>query len=400
MTKRNIAVYYITTWTSQLASFLMLAILARIQTPEDFGLSSLSYLILSISVRVNEAGINEYYVINGSEDKLNSLYSLNKAKGIIIALCITTTLALFSSDIETYTIIILAALALNISLDGFKNPYIYNEYKKNNILPITYTERLTYLASAIAATTLFILTEYKYTVIIFFVIYSISQLITSFKITEYKRTTTIDKEYINRTLRYVLSIGIFIAISYLLRQGPEFTVKKYFGLAELGVFSFTLLIALAPLNIFVYPITKYLLPRTVEDIKNNEHRLRKITHMFFITILILTGIQYSITPVIINNLDITTFDVQLFEILTPYLASRSMLAYIGMIYKASNHQNRLNAILAFELGTVIALLVFFNTESFYDIAKYILAAQLIACSIAILTNKAVRKSIFPKFTSA
>ena len=75
-----VSIVYLITWLSQVLSFLLLTMLSNKLSANDFGFVTLSLLILGLAQKLNEFGINEYYVLNGDKTKLPTLFWMNLIK--------------------------------------------------------------------------------------------------------------------------------------------------------------------------------------------------------------------------------------------------------------------------------------------------------------------------------
>jgi O-antigen/teichoic acid export membrane protein len=392
---RQLLAYYAITWFGQFSVLMLMTVLAHIQSQELFGFSAFSYLILGIAIRLNEVGINEYYLVNGCSEDINSLYILNILKGLVAGLFILLV-GEFCPILSSNTQTILRVLAFVVFVDGFKNPYILHEYKIKNPIPLVVTERLSCLMASIFAILLFILFRFDKIVIVFFIMFSVLQLLLSFASVQYKYSKSkIKIAYLKASAKYVFFIFFFLVISYLLRQGPEFYVKNAFGLGDLGVFTYTYMILLVPLNIFVYPYTKLIFPKIVTIVQNDGNSEIKIYFFkYFVFVSILTIIHYYLTPLVVEFLVSGPFDVDLFQISIFYLLFRSLFAFVAMVYKSQNRQSALNKLFFIEFIFLVFFVLLFSYFDLIGVSVGMTIAQVVTLLLILRDNNKMRQICF------
>ncbi len=380
--------FYTITWASQVLSFVLMTSLSKLQDAEVFGFSTFSFLVLGLVVRLNEIGINEYYLIRGNLSDLSTLYFLNVLKGLLVGSAVALSILQFALGVRESSLFLI--LALVFVIDGLKNPMIYHQYKLGNPLPMVYTERGAYLLAGVVALFLaFVYEAGPYIVCLWFVLYAVFQLAISYVATGVWKPSLhgLNLTYAKQTIAYIMSIFAFICITYALRQGPEFIVRNDFGYESLGRFFYTLLVTLMPLNVLVYPFVKFMMPRLVDEVhKADDYQLIQIFGLFGIVMLATIVIEYAFLPMLVDLFGINSFLHPLFYPALVLMYIRSFSALFVAYYKAKLRQWLYNKLVGIELILLTTLYLWNGLDSLDDALVFIIVCQLFTLVAAIILD--------------
>lgn len=100
-------------------------LLARYLSPDDFGIASLAFTILTIIGALTELTLGSALIHhkNPTDDHFHTVWTLNSSRGIIVALILALTAPLVASIYQEPRLInIMLALACSVAISGFNNP--------------------------------------------------------------------------------------------------------------------------------------------------------------------------------------------------------------------------------------------------------------------------------------
>ena len=384
------------TWLSQFSLFILISFLASVQGKLDFGFSLFSLLVLGLCLRLNEIGINEYFVINGGRDKVFCFFIANVVKGFVFALGVFVVAFTFFEGDEKLVVFVLAFCLI---VDGFKNPNIYVDYKNGNQLPLVIVERGSYLISIVISLILINIGMEKWIICFLYVMYSLNQFFISYFVSNRGfDIKVIDTKFMLGITRYVFSIIIFMLLAYVLRQGPEFYVKEEFGLVNLGLFSYTSMLSLLLLNLLAYPLGKFLFPYIVDSMKEGDGRVYKITNLFMTIISLSAFVLYLIIPVGVEIFKIESFEYELFNILFICGLTRVLMSYLYLYFKVRGLQRNINIFLIVELSILLFLSMLKPIQNIIDLSYIVMYAQVLSVGLLISLDRASFMLLYTSFT--
>lgn len=279
------------------AAFLLLPIITRLLTPEEYGIYEI-YITLTIVISyIFTLGINSsvarYYFEN--ENKFESFLGTNFVFVLILDIIISLIFVFFRNTISDFfsirELIFLIAL-LTALFNSFFEIYLgyLQASKKSKLFSLLSSGQ--YLAIfALGIFFIFIFDEDKYFGLI------LSQLIVVFLLFGYSITSLLKLsnfelrwKYISYSLKYSLPLLPHILFSYVLVQFDKVIINQLLSKKETGLYSIAYRLGMI-MSIFVMGMNKSWVPIFFENMKNyNFHSIKTILNKYTKIITILCGI--------------------------------------------------------------------------------------------------------------
>lgn len=266
---------------------LKIAVLARILSPEQFGVYGFALLILGLLEVLTETGINIFLIQekDNPEDYLNSAWVVSILRGILITFLILATSPLVSYFFGTPAVKpLLYITALIAFVRGFVNPMEVNFQKTLQFSKEFLFRGSLYLTDAVVAVILGYMTRSPSAMIISMLAAAVVEIVFSFTIFKAKPVFEVDwvkvKKVINRG-KWITGAGTF---NYLFQNIDNIVVGKLLGAAPLGLYQQAYRVSTFPVTQVGEVFNKVTLPVYVQ-IEGDRVRLRKAFTKTFLVIL-------------------------------------------------------------------------------------------------------------------
>lgn len=269
------------------------AILARILTPQDFGLFGIATIVLSLLEVITETGVN-IVLIQEKEDiykYINSAWIVSIIRGVIIALLIllfAPIISVFFRSPESLNLLLMVSLVPLVR--GFINPSIVKFQKELNFnLEFAYSFLSFFIFSAVAIIIAFI-TKSAISFILALIASALFEVIISNIFIKPSPRIALRKEYLLKLLhrgKWLTATGF---ASYLYQSIDNIAIGRLLGTSSLGLYDVLYKISLLPLTEITDVIGKATFPVYVK-ISGDLQRLRRAyTRSVFLIFVLSSGI--------------------------------------------------------------------------------------------------------------
>lgn len=223
----------------RLLAFVKIAILARLLTPDQFGLVGIAFLVLAFLEIFTETGINVFFIQKEGElkDYINTAWIVSMARGILMWLLII----LFSSPIAKFfnspnVIPLIFLIGFVPLLRGFINPAVVSFQKDLQFDKEFKLRSVVFLIDSLAAIAIAVATNSPESLIWGMLIGVVVEVLLSFVIFPIRPRFSFDsnkaKAIVGRG-KWVTAQGVF---NYLFHQGDDIVVGKLLGIFPLGIY--------------------------------------------------------------------------------------------------------------------------------------------------------------------
>jgi O-antigen/teichoic acid export membrane protein len=350
---------------SRLASFLKIAVIARILTPAQFGIFGIASLVLTFLEILTETGINVILVQTNKDikDYLNSAWVVSILRGILLSLLIIglSPLAVyFFKAPQAYTVMLVIALVPLIR--GFINPSVVKFQKELKFKYEFVFRSSVFLFDAFFTAVFVVLTHSVYGLIFGLLAGALLEVILSFVFVKPVPKFTINREYISQIFHKGKWVTAFGILGYFGDQGDNIVVGKILGTSSLGIYQMIFKISILPLSEISDAISRVVFPVYVkieEDKKRLKKAFLKTTFLVSITTFILGLIIFLFPGEIILILlgDKWLSGTEILRVLSLYGVIRGISGSVTALFLAVKKQSYVT-VMSFFRVLVLGLTIF------------------------------------------
>jgi O-antigen/teichoic acid export membrane protein len=268
--------------------FIKFAFLARILSPEEFGIYGIAALVLAFLEIFTETGINVFFIQKeGSlKDYLNTAWTASIVRGAIISALILVAASPISDFFNTPEVFhLLTLLCLVPLIKGFINPALISLQMEMSFKKEFWLRFFIFLIDASSAVVIGLITLDASSLVWGLVIGAVFELVLSFVWISPRPSLSFDKvkftHVVNRG-KWLAWSGIF---EYLFRNGDDIVVGKMLGSGSLGIYQMAYKLAILPISEVADVVGKVTLPIFV-TLSAEKLRLRRA--FIYTTITIFT----------------------------------------------------------------------------------------------------------------
>lgn len=269
---RGVGWLYAYRWLERLLDFLSIVVLARILSPEDFGLVAIAVSIVAIVEGLAALDVNKALIRARSEDRelYDSAWTLSTLRGVASALCMVA-IAPFLSDSRLAAV--LAVLALSPVLMGLSNPRF-----------VLFERGLVY--SKLAALTLgarvvsFCLTlglalAYRsyWALVVGMVAGHLTSAVLSYALRPYRPRLTLAR--FSDIFAFSGWLSLTSMVTTLAMETDKLIVGRWLGVADAGRYFMTQKVGVLPTRELVSPLQRILFP-SFSEFSGDLSRLRRV----------------------------------------------------------------------------------------------------------------------------
>lgn len=283
--------------STRVVTFAKLAVVARILTPDQFGVYGIAVLVVAILEIFTETGINMFFVQKEGNlrNYVNTAWVVSIIRGIGIAFLILLSapfVSAFFDNPESFPLIMLISLVPVIR--GFINPAIIRFQSDMNFKKEFLFRFVVFSFDAIVVIVLAYLTRDPSSFIWGFIAGAILEVVLSFLFITPRPKFTFSmsqaKHIINRG-KWFTGFGVF---EYIFRNGDDIVVGKFLGSSALGVYQMAYKIAILPITEVADVFGKVTLPVFVEMTNDKAKLLRALVKITLGVFLLLLPIGITI----------------------------------------------------------------------------------------------------------
>jgi len=293
---------FISQITTQFVAFLKNIIIARILSPDDFGLFGIALIALSLFEVLTQTGFSAALIRekDNIEEYLDTTFVVNIIRGVIIFVLLFFSAPLVSIFFENETVIpIVRVISFTFLINGFVNPGTIYFTKELDFKRQFYWDASKTISDVLV--TLFILFFLRNVWVL--VIASISsylvRMIVSYLIHSFRPKFQFKKQYALNLFKFgkwVLASNILV---YIVTQGDNALVGKILGITMLGFYKMAYLFSNLPATHITHVISRVSYPtysKLQDDIPKLGDTYLKILQITAFLSFPIAGLIFILAP--------------------------------------------------------------------------------------------------------
>jgi PST family polysaccharide transporter len=315
-------------WLDRLLDFLSLVVLARLLSPDDFGLVAIAASVVTIIEGLSAFDVNKALIRTRDDQRslLDSAFTLSALRGIVSALCMAVA-AGFVTDGRIAAILI--ALALSPILTGLSNPkFVLFErdldYSKLAVLTLGAK-----IVSVAVTLLIAIMSRSYWALVVGMLVGTLITLILSYALRPYRPGFSLARA--REIFAFSGWLSLTSVATTLSMETDKIIVGRLLGIADAGLYFMTQRVGVLPTRELISPLQRILFP-SFSELAQDTQRLRSAA-MESINVLaslsLPAGFGFALVandfvPLVLG--DQWTRIISLLTILTPYLGLRATLS--------------------------------------------------------------------------
>lgn len=327
-------------------SILKIALLARVLSPDQFGIFGIATLVLGFLEIVTQTGVDVFLIQSRNDITryISSAWVMSIIRGIIIFLIILISaplIATFFKSPSATTIIVLIAFAPLIK--GFINPAEIKFQKELKFKYEFWFRTSIFFTDALISVIFSILTHSVYGLIIGLYSGALLELAISFLIKP-KPKLEIKFDYLKELFHKGKWVTAYSALAYFAENGDNIIVGRVMGIPTLGIYQMVYKISIAPLSEISDVVNQVFFPvysKIAEDKKRLFLAFSKTTLILSIATFIIGGIIFLFPSQIITIVLGTRWllAAPALKILAIYGVLRAITAPASAVFLGAGKQN-------------------------------------------------------------
>lgn len=290
--------------STRVIAFVKIGILARILTPDEFGLFAIASLVLAFLEIITDTGINVFLIQGEGEIKkyLNTAWVVSIARGILI----TTIMYLGASFISDYfnspnAYPLLVFMSIVPFVRGLINPLIITYQKELQFQKEFLVRFFIFLTDASIATIVALITHSAISMVWGIFAGVVLEVILSFAIFKPWPKLKIDFVKIKHLVRRGKWVTAYRIFDYAFRQGDDIVVGRLLASSALGIYQVGYKISSLPISEVADVFGRVVFP-VYSKIADDKKRLKKAFLKTFASISLLVipfGFVFYLFPELI-----------------------------------------------------------------------------------------------------
>lgn len=271
------------TWTvtSQVSrlvvSFGVIAVLARLLNPGDFGLIAMTAVFTNLFVMVNDMGLSSAIIQKKevADDELSSAFWINLLEGIILSLifiALAPAIASFYSKSALKSLVTVISITFTLSSLGMIQSALLS--KKMDFRLLAIIEIIASLASGAVAIALAVAGFGVWSLVAQSLVLSFILSILLFTLSEWKPRMTLKWGSVKGLFGYGLPLMGFNFVNYFSRNLDNMLIGRFLGAFQLGFYDIGYKLLLFPLSNISLVIGRVMFP-ALSHIQENKELVRQ-----------------------------------------------------------------------------------------------------------------------------
>lgn len=231
--------------------FLKIAIIARILSPEQFGVFGIAALVMSLLELLTETGVNVFLIQEKSDIKkyINTAWSISVARGVFIFILLVLASPLIAGFFEAPEATqIITYIALVPLVRGLVNPNIVRFRKELEFSREFVLRFVIYVFDAGVSILLALITHSPSSMVWGLVAGSVAEVVISHLFIKPRPKVSFERVYARSIIgrgKWVTAGGVF---DYLFTHGDDMVVGKLLGSYQLGLYQVAYKISTLPIT--------------------------------------------------------------------------------------------------------------------------------------------------------
>ncbi|MFA6563362.1 MAG: oligosaccharide flippase family protein [Verrucomicrobiia bacterium] len=367
--------------------FLRTIVLARLLTPDAFGLAAILVACMAVAEALTEVGLREAVVQNrhgGKKEFLNTVWWLSVGRGLLLYAGLWTLAPWVAKTFGQEESVLLLQVGFVVTvLNAATSPALHVLQKDFSFGKWVVLMQVSGVVGVVVAIVLGFMTRHVWSLIAGIVAESLCRCVLSFAVLSFRPTLGLNRNYLKEIMTFSRGMFGLPILMVILLQTDTFVMGKLFSASVLGIYSLARDLADLPNKVLSRVISPLLLPTfsaQQEDLAGMRKRVIMVTEL-----LVALGAPYTLFCLLFAEPYLvmvygenvagmaTTFSMLSAAILLQILSSVIMNAFIGL---GRPQVQRLAA-----LARTISMLVII-----YPLARFVGAAGValaVLCSIMI-----------------
>ena len=315
-------------WIDRLLDFLSIVVLARLLSPEDFGLVAIAVSVATIVEGLSAFDVNKALIQTRDEERalFDTAWTLSVLRGLLAAACMLVVVPLLDNrDLAA----VLLVLAIGPVLTGLANPR-FVLYEKE--LVYSKLAVLTLAAKIVAVTTTLavaILYRNYWSLVIGILAGHLTSTILSYALKPYRPTISLAR--FSDIFAFSGWLTLTSVVTTLSMETDKIIVGRFLGVGDTGLYYMTQKIGVLPTRELVSPLQRILFP-SFSEMVGDRARLRRVVGESINVLASLSlpaGFGFALVaddfvPLVLGEQWISI--VPLLRVLVPYLGLRATLS--------------------------------------------------------------------------
>jgi PST family polysaccharide transporter len=348
----------------QLLQFVISIILARLLTPEDFGLVGMVVVFTGFAGLFSELGFGAALIQNHEveEPHYSSVFWLSLVAGLVITgLVIVAAPFIAAFYSEPMLIPLTMLIAVNFSISPFR---MVQEAIYSRTMAFRYIAIIEITSVAISSFVAIILAVQGFGVwclVWQMLIASSVQALAFWNVSRWRPKMLFDRAAVLELLGFSSSLVGYRTINYWVRNSDNLLVGKAFGTASLGIYARAYSIMLLPVSQVTHTLSRVMFP-ALSTVKDDKVRAKRIYLRSVATIALLTFPMMLGLFVVADDFVLALYGLEWRAVIPPLRIFcllglvQSIGATVGWIYQS---QGRTDLMLKWSLGAGVLLICSF-----------------------------------------
>ncbi len=258
-------------WLERLLDFVSIVILARILSPDDFGLVAIAASIVAIVEGLAAFDVGKALIRTRDEHRglYDSAWTLSALRGLVSALCMVL-IASFLSDARIAAV--LSVLALSPLLTGLSNPRFVTferELVYSKLALLTLGAKVASFGVTVAIAVLY---RSYWALVVGLLAGAVVSLILSYALKPYRPRVSLAR--FSDIFAFSGWLSLTTIVTTLSMETDKLIVGRWLGIADAGRYYMTQRLGVLPTRELVSPLQRILFP-SFSELKGDRPRLRR-----------------------------------------------------------------------------------------------------------------------------
>jgi len=361
-----------------LLRFGVTAILARLLSPNDFGILAMVFVFTNFVSIFRDFGLTAALIQRKelTEEHLSSSFWINVLVGLFLSICMAASapaISYFYAEVRLTLIVVILASTFFISSFGIVQTSLFTKELKFKSLAII--EILTVVISGTVAIILAFAGLGVWSLVWQQIVFNITVVILLWFFSKWRPKILFKWQPVKELLRFGLNLTGFRFVNYFSRNLDNLLIGKFLGSIPLGFYSLAYRLLLFPLGNISSVIGRVMFPSlsVIQDDKNKVSRnyIKATRYIAVVTFPIMIGLMV-VAPEFISVIFGPQWDRSIFlvQVLALVGLVQSILATVGWIY---NSQGRVDIQLRWGIFATGVLTAAFIIGLFWDLEGVVIA---------------------------
>ncbi len=274
---------------------ISLLILARMLTPEDFGIVAIATLVVSFFDAISSAGSLEYIIKKDKPDTedLNTAWTINIISKSIVWCVFVISVPWISEYFEKENLeSALYVTSLILLISAAESPGMYLYRKELNYKPMFKLAVLQKIVSFTTVITLVLIHQSYWAMILGNVVARLVQSVGSYLLHDFRPKLSLKK--FSEQWDFSKWVMLKSVLGYSRTQFDTFLISKFFGFGSIGGYNLMKSLSSMPATEIIKPATEPLLA-SFSQVNNNTQKLKyQVSISLLIILLTITPLAYFI----------------------------------------------------------------------------------------------------------